>query len=455
MNNRRLRIALISEHASPAAPSSSGRADEEDIHVAQVARCLAAAGHHVDVLTRRDAPTQPAVAVLPRGVRVLHLDAGPPCFVPKAALLPHMAAFSDAAHRVFELDAPYDVVHANFFMSGWVGLSLRERFDVPLVTTFHAMSLAQREHQREHQRDSTDEADAARLDIERTVARQSDCVIAGCPQDEDAMQRLYGVEPARISVVPCGVDTLALRPGDRREARDRLKLARDEFIVLQHGGLLPHQGIDNVLHALALLDKAPAPPGSQRPRLVVVTEGADAPGESVAPAVVRLRQLAAELGVAERVQFMGRRECAHLRDLYVAADVFVTTPWYEPFGLTPLEAMACGTPVVGSTVGGVGYTVVDGVTGFLVPPHDSVALATRLAALRAAPALGANMGRAGVRRMRTHFTWEQAALRLARVYAMASARSFATPSAATTRRHHALPSGRAPGPVSAAQLARR
>ncbi|MFP5407579.1 MAG: glycosyltransferase, partial [Gammaproteobacteria bacterium] len=130
----------------------------------------------------------------------------------------------------------------------------------------------------------------------------------------------------------------------------------------------------------------------------------------------RLRRVARDCGAAERVEFTGRRERAALREFYVAADVFVTTPWYEPFGITPLEAMACGTPVVGSAVGGIQHTVVEGVTGYLVPPRDPESLAEALAYLQANPSHAAALGRAGVRRVRSTFTWERVAEELAEVY---------------------------------------
>ena len=400
-----LRIALISEHASPLALAGGVDAGGQNVYVAHVARALASAGHRVDVLTRRDDPALPAAVDMRRGVRVLHMDAGPPEFVPKETLMSHMPAFAEAARRLFTRSQPYDVLHANFFMSGWVGLALKQRFGVPLVTTFHALGLVRREHQGD-----ADHFPPERITIERALVRDSDRLIAECPQDEADLLRLYEASPSRITSVPGGVDTEAFRPGDKQQARQRLGLDANEFIVLQLGRLVPRKGIDNVVRAMALL------PATLPARLVVVGGGSTRPDEKLTPEIGRLLRLAAELGVAERVQFMGRRERFELRDWYVAADVFVTTPWYEPFGITPLEAMACGTPVVGSNVGGVQYTVVDGVTGFLVPPRDPARLAEKLIRLHANRALSSALGRAGVHRVRTMFTWDNVAQRLTRVY---------------------------------------
>ncbi len=407
MKSPPLRVALISEHASPLALTGGVDAGGQNVYVAQVALGLAAAGHRVDVLTRRDDAALPPVVRMAPGVRVFNLDAGPAEFVRKEELLPYMPAFAAAARRRLGSGAPVDVLHANFFMSGWVGLALRRQLGAPLVTTFHALGLVRREHQ-----GSADGFPAERIAIERALVAGCDRVIAECPQDEVDLMRLYGADPARLASVPCGVDTHQFRPGDKREARQRLGLPADEFIVLQLGRLVPRKGIDNVVRAMPLL---PASVGAAR--LVVVGGESVEPDPVRTPEIGRLRALARELGVAGRVVFTGRRDRAQLRDWYVCADAFVTTPWYEPFGITPLEAMACGTPVVGSAVGGIRHTVVDGVTGFHVPPNDPPALADRLTRLHAAPLLAAGMGRAGVRRVHASFTWEQVARRLAEVYA--------------------------------------
>ena len=152
-------------------------------------------------------------------------------------------------------------------------------------------------------------------------------------------------------------------------------------------------------------------------RLLIVGGDSAEPCELSNPEIARLRSVARACGVLDRVDFVGQRPRSELPYYYSAADVFATTPWYEPFGITPLEAMACGTPVVGSAVGGIQYSVVDGVTGYLVPPNDPAALAERLAHLQANPALAQALGRAGIHRVRSQFTWERIAADLADVFA--------------------------------------
>jgi D-inositol-3-phosphate glycosyltransferase len=400
-----LRIALISEHASPLATLGGVDAGGQNIYVLNVAKCLARSGHHVDVLTRRDDATRAAAVDVCPGMRVLHLPAGPAAFVPKERLLRHMPAFAKAAEELLQNSVRYDVIHANFFMSGLVGLRLKEIFGVPLAMTFHALGLVRREHQ-----GSDDTFPPMRVDIERCIVRNADRLIAECPQDELDLQRLYGARSSRIATVPCGVDLDEFSPGCKAQARRELGLADDEFVVLQLGRMVRRKGVDNVIRALALLGP------EVNARLLVVGGESAQPDPQATPEIGRLLALAEACGVADRVTFTGQRQRHELGACYRAADVFVTTPWYEPFGITPLEAMASGTPVVGSAVGGIKHSVLDGITGFLVPPHEPAPLAERLRQLHAHPWLGQAMGRSGVRRVRALFTWERVADDLADVY---------------------------------------
>lgn len=402
-----MHIAMISEHASPLASQGGADSGGQNVYVAFVARELAALGHRVDVFTRRDDPSTPAVTVPAPGTRVIQVDAGPPQPVPKEALLPYMPAFASWIARWCEQRSwRYDILHANFFMSGQVGLFLRDRLQVPLVVTFHALGRVRRLHQ-----GSADGFPDERIAIEDALVNRADCIIAECPQDFADLTGLYGADGERIAIVPCGVDTRELGPGDGR-ARERLGLPADDFVVLQLGRLVPRKGIDNVIRALGVLKREHR---IDARLLVVGGEHAD-PDPRYTPEIARLRAIAEEEGVADRTLFTGRREREALSDYYCAADVFVTTPWYEPFGITPLEAMACGCPVIGADVGGIRHTVVDGETGYLVPPHDPPALAERLKWLHDDPLRARSFGAAGLRRVRGAFTWKRVAASLDGIY---------------------------------------
>jgi len=403
-----LRIAMISEHASPLAAVGGVDAGGQNIYVAKVCERLADAGHHVDVYTRRDDAALDQVVRLRTNLHVFHVDAGPPTFVPKEHLLEHMPAFAAEVERCARRRGGYDIIHANFFMSGWVARQLKRSLGLPYVITFHALGRVRLHHQKQ-----ADSFPPERLTIEDdlvTGADAADLVIAECPQDKHDLARWYRADGARVRVVPCGVDLQEFRPLDRRAARSALGLSPDEFIVLQLGRLVPRKGVDNVIRALAHLDP------TRRARLLVVGGDARDPEAMTTPELGRLREVAAQCGVAPRVSFVGQRRRDELAQYYAACDVFVTTPWYEPFGITPLEAMACERPVIGSRVGGIKYSVVNGRTGFLVPPHDPQALAARLMQLQDDPMLAMSLSRAGARRARISFTWDKVATSLCAHY---------------------------------------
>jgi glycosyltransferase involved in cell wall biosynthesis len=301
----------------------------------------------------------------------------------------------------------YDIVHANFFMSGHVAAGLREALGVPFVVTFHALGKVRRMHQ-----GADDAFPPERETIEASVAGAADRVIAECPQDEDDLVRLYGADPARITIVPCGYDPDEFSPRDQTTARHALGIESQERVILQLGRIVRRKGIDTVIEALGRLRHVYHEPA----RLLIVGGPDRIATRHRDEELARLMDLAETLGVDDRVTFVGRRDRGELADYYAAADVFVSTPWYEPFGITPLEAMACGTPVIGSDVGGIKYSVRDGETGFLVPPRDPDALADRLARLLGDGRLLQTFAANGLARVRRAFTWRHVASALSDVY---------------------------------------
>lgn len=419
-------IALISEHASPLALAGSVDSGGQNVYVAHIARQLAARGIDVDIFTRRDNPLQQPIAEWLPGVRVIHVPAGPAKYIPKEAMLPLMDEFAQRTIEFMraEVELP-DLVHANFFMSGMVARQIQLSLGIPFVMTFHALGLVRRQYQGQ-----ADGFPDSRFAIERQLMRQATRIIAECPQDRLDMEHLYDASPDRIDIVPCGFDPEEFAPTSA-DARAELGLGQDEFIVLQLGRMVPRKGIDNVVQAVALLKTQHA---IQARLLVVGGNTVDADPRATAE-IGNLMHLAEELGISHQVQFTGQRPRAALRQYYSAASVFVTTPWYEPFGITPIEAMACSTPVIGSAVGGIKDTVMDGVTGYLVQPKRPDALAERLAWLYHHPHAARGMGRAGKLRAYRHYTWAHVVEQLLAVYEAASATpAFLAPPAVTDRK---------------------
>jgi D-inositol-3-phosphate glycosyltransferase len=403
------RVALVSDHASPLASPGSIDCGGQNVYVAHLARELALAGYLVDIFTRRDAIAQKQLVHWSDKVRVVHVPAGPAHYVPKEQMLPYMQTFARFVTRFARRQpAMYDIVHANFFMSGMVAQHLKQVLGIPFVITFHALG-----HVRRLAQGAADGFPAARVRIETMLMRQADRIIAECTQDRHDMEDLYGASPARITIAPCGFDPEELWPVPLEDARERLGLPRGKFLVLQLGRMVPRKGVDTVIQGVAMLRSRYRVDAE----LLVVGGDISRPQGCDGLEIARLRALAAQLGIGEYVRFVGQQPRSELRYYYGAANAFVTTPWYEPFGITPVEAMACARPVVGSEVGGIKSTVLDGVTGFLIPSRDPQAVAERLATLEQDPLLARSMGEQGLRRAYQHYTWRTVAQQAAAIYA--------------------------------------
>lgn len=402
-------IAMISEHANPLAFLGSEDAGGQNVYVYEVSVGLARLGYRVDVFCRRDSPAPAEVEPLAPGVNVVHVAAGPAEFIKKDALWAHMPAFMEGCAAFMAAQRPaYDLVHSNFWMSGWVACELKARLGTPVVHIFHALGAIKRLEQ-----GAADTSPAGRMEVERRVIREVDRLIAQCPAEVDDLRQHYATELGHVRIVPSGVNTRRYRPLPRRAARAHLGLRPEERVVGYVGRLVPRKGVDTLLGAFARLAAAQL----RAPlRLMIVGGETHDPDDDPTPEMARLRGLAESLGVAGRVWFVGKRQPDELAEYYAAADVMVSVPWYEPFGLTPLEAQACGRAFIGSAVGGITYTVEEGVTGLLVPPKDEAALAERLATLLGDPALCRRLGQAGHRRVLREFTWARVAERTAGVY---------------------------------------
>ena len=413
--DRPIRIAFLSEHASPLATLGGADAGGQNIYVGEVSRNLGRHGFAVDVFTRRDNPDVAEIVDWGTGVRVVNLFAGPKQPRPKDELWPYMPDFRDSILRFMERDEThYDLIHGNFWMSGWVAIELRRRLNIPVVQIFHAMGKTKRRHQKK-----VDTSPGDRIKTERETIREVDRIIAQCPNEKCELVEDYGANPNKIVLIPSAVNTKIFKPVDRDTARLRIGLDINDKVIVYVGRMLPRKDIRNIIRALAvLLKKNASDEGLHNASLTLMIVGGESlePDPIATPEIGELQKLAAELGVTEYVRFIGKRQPEELRNYYCAGDVAVTTPWYEPFGLTPLEAMACGRPVIGSAVGGITYTIKDGETGFIVPPRDPEALASRLEQLLSQAELSKQMGLAARKRVEREFTWTITAMRTGALY---------------------------------------
>jgi D-inositol-3-phosphate glycosyltransferase len=389
-----MRIALVSEHASPLAVLGGTDAGGQNAHVAALAAGLADRGAEVVVHTRRDDPSVPRRVQMALGVVVDHVTAGPPEPISKDLLLPYMDEFAVDLRRQWSRWRP-DVVHSHFWMSGYASVRAARALGIPVLHTFHALGVVKRREQ-----GVRDTSPPERTDIEASLLHEADRILATCPDEVFELLRL-GADRERVCVVPCGVDVSLFRPEGKVAPRGSARR------ILYVGRLVERKGIGNLITAL------PDVPGAE----LVIAGGPHPAGLDLDPEVRRLRALAARHGVRRRVRFLGRVDHAELPALYRSADVVACVPWYEPFGIASVEAMACGVPVVVAAVGGLADTVIDNVTGLHVPPRRPDLIAEALRKLLADPALRRSLGAAGRERAAAHYAMDRVVTGTLRAYA--------------------------------------
>lgn len=392
------RLAILSMHTSPLAQPGAGDGGGMNVYVRALASSLARAGVECDVLTRADHAEQPAVIDVEDGFRVVHIQAGPAQPVPKYQLSELVEPFVESTLEFVRDGHEYDLLHANYWLSGAVGHRLKHELDLPLAATFHTLDRVKADA-------GVGDDPEERSRVESEVIRCADLMLASTVEERCQLVELYDADPARVEIVPPGVDHDVFSPGDRCAARRRLGLERDARVLLFVGRIQPLKGADLALQCLAALD-------DPRSVLVIVGGPSGIDGETE---LFRVRRLVEDLGLAGRVRFLPPQPHDALPDFYRAADVCLVPSRTESFGLVALEAAACGTPVVASDVGGLRTLVDDGVTGFRVEGRSPVEFAAPVARLLTDRDLARSMG-ARAEAASRRYAWSMTAARLRRLY---------------------------------------
>lgn len=381
-----MKIAMVSEHASPLAVAGGVGLRGLSVHIAELSAALARLGHRVTVYTRRDDPRLPQCVQTPQGYTVFHVPAGPAKPLPRKAQLEPMGEFARCLDAQWSVDRP-DVAHAHFWTSGIATQLAARAHRVPTVQTFHALGVVKRRHQGCH-----DTSSDVRLKMEKLLARDATWVAATCTAEVFELSRM-GRARSRVSVAPGGVDLDVFTTDGPAAPRGRLQR------IVAVGPMVQRKGFDIMIEALPSIAAAE----------YVIVGGPDASRITRDPEVRRLQQLAGRLGVADRVRFTGAVAHADMPALLRSADVVTCTPWYESFGTVALEAMACGVPVVASAVGGMLDTVVHDVTGRLVPALRPRACADAVSGILRDSFLRRSLGLAGRDRACARYSWDRVA----------------------------------------------
>jgi D-inositol-3-phosphate glycosyltransferase len=370
-----------------------------NLHVRHLGQELGRLGVAVDVFTRRHDMSEPEVIRLGENTRLIHISAGPPADIPKTDIPGYLDEFLANLRAFMERDgARYDLVHAHYWLSAWVAGWLKARLGIPAVVSFHTLGEVK------NRALANQDEPEARLRAEREAVAAADVIIAFTAGEKDDLVNLYGGKPEKIRVIPGGVDLRAFHPGDRGEARRELGLLGLGRVLLFAGRLQPIKGLDLLLRAVSFM------PDGRGMRLLVVGGNAGRADE-----LARLKALAGELGVGDKVAFMGVVAHERMPLFYNAADVCVVPSHHESFGLVAVEALATGTPVVASRVGGLATIVRNGETGYLVDEPSPEAFALHLCLLLSDEGVRRVMAGAARPSVRK-YEWSLMARRILRVY---------------------------------------
>ncbi len=407
-----LKVAMLSYHTCPLATLGGKDTGGMNVYVRDITRELGREGVHVDVFTRSQDEHVPHVLHdLGFGNRVVHVPAGPEHPLPKDELAGHLPEFV-AGIETFtaEKDLHYDLIHAHYWLSGLAGEKLKAAWKVPMVQMFHTLGKMKNRVAR-----SPAEIEGRyRIQGEERALKAADRVIAATLAEQSQLQFLYHADLKKTTILPPGVDTSRFYPIPPDEARAVVGVPPGEKMILYVGRIEPLKGVDTLIHAIAnMRDEGVL---TRYPHYLTIIGGdPDASPEAMTAEMARLQTLCQQLGIGDLVLFRGKQNQDSLPYYYSAAEVVVVPSHYESFGMVALEAMACGTAVVASQVGGLAFLVQDGVTGFHVPDGDPGALCASLTRLVQDQELRARIGeQAAVYAL--DYAWERITPRMISIY---------------------------------------
>ncbi len=403
------RIAMLSVHTCPLATLGGKKTGGMNVYVRDLGRELGRRGIEVDVFTRSANPDVAHVTALGDNARVIHIRCGPEVYLGSRDIYPYLPEFVENVPDFVAAEGNrYDVIYSHYWLSGWAAHELRARWDVPVVQMFHTLG-----RMKNRIAQTTGELESnIRIFTETDVMTWADRLIAATPAERAQLLWLYRADRRKIEVIPPGVDLQRFHPLPREEAQRQIGVPPHHRMLLFVGRIEPLKGVDNILHAVALL-RADYPALLADVCMCVI--GGDADEETPESEMVRLKALRDELGLEDRVTFLGARDQDTLQNYYAAAEALIMPSDYESFGMVALEAMACGTPVIASEVGGLAFLVQDGVNGFHVPTREPTALADRIRVILSQPEVGRRISEAAYETAQ-HYSWPLIADRLLGVF---------------------------------------
>ncbi len=388
--DHKMRIAMISYHTCPLATLGGKDSGGMNVYVKELTRKLGEMGIYVDVFTRSQDEHVPHVLHdLGYGNRVVHIPAGPEHPLSKKELAQHIPEF---VQHILEFAGKktcrYDLIHSHYWMSGIAAEALKEAWDVPVIQMFHTLGRMKNRIARSPEEREGD----YRINGEQEVLDTADALVIATPAEKTQLEYLYKADRIPTFIIPPGVDTARFYPIPPDEAREYVGIQPDDHMILFVGRIEPLKGIDTLLQAIRKLQNKGVIKCCNQ-YVAIIGGNTDDEASDPNSEMARLQKMCIEIGIGDLVLFLGKRDQDALPYYYSAADVVVMPSHYESFGMVALEAMACGTPVVASQVGGLAFLVKDEQTGYVIPSDDPDILADRLDALLENPDLREKLGK--------------------------------------------------------------
>ncbi len=402
-----MHIAEISVHSCPQRSPGTGDVGGMNLYILALSHEMNKLGVEVDIFARRHDPDEPEIININERTRLIHIPAGAAKDIAKTEIYDCLPEFQANLQAFMARDrAHYDVIRSHYWTSGLVAEKLKSQLQIPHVITFHTLGSVK------NRASGTAEEPELRIQAEKEIVEHADCIVTSTEEGKNNLIHLYGGQPQKIRVIPAGVDLDLFHPADREEARRELALEEYRRVLLFAGRLQPFKGLDLLLHAMTYL------PNHGTTRLLVVGGNAGKKDE-----MVKMNSLVNDLGIGSMVGFVGPVEHDRMPTFYNAADICVVPSYHESFGMVAVEALASGTPVLASRVGGLATIVRDGETGYLFDERSPEVLATYLCLLMSENEIRKSMAQSA-RQSVEKYNWSATANSLFRLYRELTAADF-------------------------------
>ena len=417
--NGKKRIAMISVHSDPLAKLGGREAGGQNVYLAELSKELGKMGWTVDIFTRLTRRRTKKMRRAAKNVNVIYLKSGPHFPIPKEDLLEKLPEFLGNFLDYKEKNKiDYSLVHGHYYDGGWVATQIKRVLDIPMAQTFHSLGHIRHRALEKFIKDEVDlEPFEERIKTEQEIMRVADKIIATNPPEKRDILRFYSFDfEDKIEIIPCGVNLQRFKKLNKKKARELRKISKDEITLLYVGRLDHRKGIEVTIRALPKVVKEFNKEGKTVKFIVIGGKIGKRGDKSDIKEKERLEEIAENLGVKENIAFKGKRDQEKLKQYYSAADIFITAPYYEPFGMTALETMRCGTPIIASDVGGLPYLIKNRKNGLLFPPGKHSSLSNRIIKLQKDEELQEKLSESGEAMIKERYGWKVVASEMAKLY---------------------------------------